>query len=283
MQSGAVAVAAQLTGFHAGFTAHLDSLRGGLEAVRSLAEGPRRIAQAFQDIVQPAHLTFMALKVDLEPLLPFIRALAQPRACELFAQTMLETKEMELPPAESSVEVLPTASSIPARERATATVIGITIDLTLETPYLLSLPADAKLLDQNIAIQSEGGSMLYFRSQYGWFPERVKPQAITLIRELWKIRLSGASHPYQRLTDLGKVISEAMTPRTIRTTASNRIREVQRLCTKHGFDKMAIFQKSAGRWGLNPNLSYWKQESTYGLVHRNVHQCSPGTESKRLR
>lgn len=290
LHGGAVAVAEQLVGFKTAVNLQLDGLRSGFEAIHSLVDGPRRLAEAFQDLVKPVHLTFVALKVDLNPMLGAIRTLSASGVLDLWkAEMPRQYGETELSLEETSsantqvIDVPPAQPAAPASPHVPA-VIGLAIDLTLDdTPYLQILPADALLLDHRVALQGDGDTMLYFRSELGWFPERVKPQVIILLRELWNLRLSAAAMPYQRLIDLGKLVSGSDSLRVGSSSASNCILTVRRLCRKHFGDEFAILQKSAGRWGLNPHLTHWKEGPKYRFgVHRNVHQCSSGTGRKSL-
>lgn len=285
MHGGALYAARELVAVNNAIHTHLESMQPGLEAIRSLVDGPRRLAEAFHDLVKPIQLNIVALKLELPPVFKALEMINKSSALELWKEEMLareeeDTKAHESRSATSVIDASPLQPSAIVPKQ-TPTIVGLSLELTLEeSPYLQTLPSKAILLDHRIAIQSEGGCFLYFRSASGWFPERIKPQGIKLIRETWKIRLNGNEYPYKRLIDLSKILTDAGSKRTASSSLSNRIREVQRLCRKHLDDESAILMKSAGGWGLNPSLSHW-QLGPHD-VHRNVHQCSPGARLPKL-
>lgn len=285
MNSGALFAVRELVAVNHAINTHLESLQPSLEAVQSLIDGPRRLAEAFRDLVKPIQFTVVALKLEVPPLFKALEMVGRSSVLELWKEEVpvQDAEENQRLDTQSNAAVIDVSTANPpaAAPLQVPAIVGLSLELTLEEgPYLQILPPKAILLDHRIAIQSEGGSFLYFLSASGWFPERVKPQSIKLIRETWKIRLNGNEYPYKRLVHLSKILTDAGSKRTACSSLSNRIREVQSLCRKHLDDESAILMKSAGGWGLNPTLSHW-QRGPYD-VHRNVHRCSPASQLPRL-
>lgn len=141
------------------------------------------------------------------------------------------------------------------------------LDLDLQEKIFQILPPEADLIDDTIALYEPRKAGIYILTQYGWVKEEegVSTQTICIIQYLRRIG-KRPEQPCASLTEIAEAVAKrAVSIRTARSSASNRIARIEEICMERNLKPILI--RSAGLWRINTELTHWDAIPVKPWVH----------------